>query len=211
MRVAFYDLKEFPVLLELAQAWATMRQDLDVLAAPLMDVDRVGKSHERVGAEIAQRVEAGEPFGWVRGWGKAGGNPAWTQYGLILGDRVIRYASAPRTLALLAPLRGIKVAAFVRLAPGTLLPVHTHPEVAPEGLLQMHVTLKAPKPSASCLLNVAGEIRQHVIGGTLVFDGSLPHWAVNASAEDRVILYLEFHRATHHRPRLNESSISTKA
>jgi len=203
MRVAFYDLKEFPALLALAQAWPKMRQDLDVLNAPLMDVDRIGKSHERVGAEVIQRVEAGEPFGWVRGWGRAGGNSDWTQYGLVIGDRVNQYASAPRTLALLTPLRGIKVAAFVRLAPGTLLPLHTHPEVAAEGILQMHITLKAPKPLGSCLLNVAGEICQHVTGGALVFDGSLPHWAVNASGEDRVILYLEFHRATHHRPHLD--------
>ena len=129
-----------------SRAWPKMRHDLDVLAAPLMDVDRVGKSHERVGAEITQRVEAGEPFGWVRGWGRAGGNPDWTQYGLVLGDRAVGYASAPRTLALLAPLRGIKVAAFVRLAPGTLLPLHTHPEVAAEGLLQMHVTLRRRSP-----------------------------------------------------------------
>jgi Aspartyl/Asparaginyl beta-hydroxylase len=148
-----------------------MRQDLEALAAPLMDIERVGKSHERVGAEVAMRVEAGEPFGWVRGWGRVGGNPDWTQYGLVLGDRANRYASAPHTLPLLAPLRGIKVAAFVRLAPGTLLPLHTHPEVAAEGLLQMHVTLKAPTPSASCLLNVAGEVRQHVTGSALVFDG----------------------------------------
>ena len=74
----------------------------------------------------------------------------------------------------------------------------------------MRVTLKAPKPSASCLLNVAGEIRQHVTGGTIVFDGSLPHWAVNASAEERVILYLEFDRPTHHRPRLAASSTTTE-
>jgi Aspartyl/Asparaginyl beta-hydroxylase len=206
MRAAFHDLKEFPALLDLAHAWPKIRQDFDALVAPLMDIDRVGKSYERVAAEVTERVEAGEPFGWVRGWGRVGGNPDWTQYGLVLRDRSIGYASAPRTLALLGPLRGIKVAAFVRLAPGTLLPLHTHPEVAAEDLLQMHITLKASKPSASCLLNVAGEIRQHVTGGTLVFDGSLPHWAVNASTEDRVILYLEFHRATHHRPRLAASS-----
>jgi Aspartyl/Asparaginyl beta-hydroxylase len=209
MRTAFHDLKEFPALLDVARAWRKMRQDLEALAAPLMDIERVGKSHERVGAEVAMRVEAGEPFGWVRGWGRVGGNPDWTQYGLVLGDRANRYASAPHTLPLLAPLRGIKVAAFVRLAPGTLLPLHTHPEVAAEGLLQMHVTLKAPTPSASCLLNVAGEVRQHVTGSALVFDGSLPHWAVNASTEDRVILYLEFHRAIHHRPRVAASSITT--
>ena len=117
MRAAFYDLAEFPALLDLAQAWPNMRQDLDALAAPVMDVDRVGKSHERVAAEVIQRVEGGEPFGWIRGWGKVDGNSDWTQYGLVLRDRAIRYASAPRTLALVAPLRGIKVAAFVSASP----------------------------------------------------------------------------------------------
>ena len=200
-RQAFFDLEDFPDLQALAQAWPAMRQDLDALHAPLMDVDRVNKPHAAVVAEVGQRVAAGETFGWVKGWGKAGGDPDWTQYGLVLGDHPIPFAKAPRTLALLAGLRGIKVAAFVRLAPGTLLPVHTHPEIASEGLLQAHVTIKAPAPSASCLLNVAGGLRQHVTGGTIVFDGSLPHAAVNMSGEDRVILYLEFNRAAHHRPR----------
>ena len=200
-RQAFYDLEEFPDLQALAQAWPEMRRDLDALHAPLMDVDRVNKSHAAVVAEVGQRVAAGEPFGWVKGWSILGGaNPDWTQYGLVLGDQPIPYAVAPRTLALLAGLHGIKVAAFVRLAPRTLLPVHTHPEVASEGLLQAHITLKAPAPTASCLLNVAGDIRQHATGGVLVFDGSLPHWALNASDEERVILYLEFNRAAHHRP-----------
>ena len=200
MRPAFFDLEEFPDLVSLARAWPEMRQDLDALHAPLMDVDRVNKPHAAVVDEVARRVAAGEAFGWVKGWGKAGGDPDWTQYGLVLSDQPIPFAKAPRTLALLAGLRGIKVAAFVRLAPGTLLPVHTHPEVASEGLLQAHVTLKAPSPTASCLLNVAGNVRQHATGCTLVFDGSLPHWALNASDDERVILYLEFHRATHHRP-----------
>ena len=199
MRPAFFDLEEFPDLVGLARAWPEMCQDIDALHAPVMTVDRINKPHAAVVAEVGQRVAAGETFGWVKGWGKAGGDPDWTQYGLVLGDQPIPYAVAPRTLALLAGLRGIKVAAFVRLAPGTLLPVHTHPEVASEGLLQAHVTLKAPAPTASCLLNVAGDIRQHATGCTLVFDGSLPHWALNASDEERVILYLEFNRAAHHR------------
>ncbi len=200
-RSAFFDLDHFPALVDLAHAWQAMRADLDALHAPVMDIDRVGKPHSAVVAEVAHRVTAGETFGWVKGWGGQAGaaNPDWTQYGLVLADRSIPFAKAPRTLALLAGLRGIKVAAFVRLAPGTLLPVHTHPEIATEGLLQAHVTLRAPPPSGSCLLNVAGELCQHVEAHTLVFDGSLPHWALNASDNDRVILYLEFSRAAHHR------------
>ena len=202
-RPAFHDGAEFPALVDLVTAWPAMRQDLDVLSAPVMDIDRVGKPHAAVVAEVGQRVAAGEPFGWVKGWGGEDGaaNPDWTQYGLVLGDQPIPYAKAPRTLALLAGLRGIKVSAFVRLAPGTLLPLHTHPEIADEGLLQAHITIQAPPPCGSCLLNVAGEVRQHVEGGLLVFDGSLPHWALNASDAERVILYLEFARAPHHRRR----------
>ena len=129
-----------------------MRADLDELSAPVMDVDRVNKPHAAVVAEVGQRVAAGETFGWVRGWGGEGGgaNPDWTQYGLVLGDQPIPFAEAPRTLAFLSGLRGLKVAAFVRLAPGTLLPLHTHPEIAAEGLLQAHVTIKAPPPCGSC-------------------------------------------------------------
>jgi hypothetical protein len=75
MRVAFHDLKEFPALRDLAQAWPRMRQDVDALAAPLMAVDCVGKSHERVAAEGVPRVEAGEPFSWVRGWAESAAIP----------------------------------------------------------------------------------------------------------------------------------------
>ena len=202
-RPAFHDIADFPALQALAQHWPAMRADLDELSAPLMSVDRVGKPHSAVVAEVGSRVAAGETFGWVKGWGGEGGgsNPDWTQYGLLLGDQAIPFAKAPRTLALLSGLRGLKVAAFARLAPGTLLPVHTHPEIAAEGLLQAHITLQAPPPSASCLLNVAGELRQHAEGCAVVFDGSLPHWALNASSADRVILYLEFNRAAFERSR----------
>ena len=203
-RPAFYDVADFPVLQAVAHHWPAMRADLDDLHAPLMDVDRVGKPHAAVVAEVGQRVQAGEAFGWVKGWGgEAGGNRDWTQFGLVIGDQPIPFAVpvAPRTLHLLSKLRGLKVAAFVRLAPGTLLPTHTHPEIEAEGLLQAHITLKAPPPSASCLLNVAGDIRQHATGCALVFDGSLPHWALNASGDERVILYLESHRVAFQRPR----------
>lgn len=202
-RPAFYDIAEFPALQALAQGWPAMRADLDALNAPLMDIDRVGKPHVAVVAEVGQRVAAGEPYGFVKGWTIEGGaNSDWTQYGLVLGDQPIPFAAAPRTLALLAGLRGLKVAAFARLAPGTFLPTHTHPEIAAEGLLQCHITLKAPAACGSCLLNVGGEVRQHVEGGAIAFDGSLPHWAVNASPVERVILYLEFQREAFQRPRL---------
>ena len=201
---AFFRLHEFPDVAALAGEWATMRDEVMALHAPLMGVDRIGKGHGEVVAEVVRRVTAGEPFGWVKGWGgEAGGNRNWTQFGLVIGDQPIQFAvpAAPRTLRLLSKLRGLKIAAFVRLAPGTLLPTHTHPEIGAEELLQAHITLTAPRDPHSAYLNVAGQFRAHRPGSAMVFDGSLPHFAVNAAAEPRVILYLEFDRAAHHRPR----------
>jgi beta-hydroxylase len=92
----------------------------------------------------------------------------------------------------LSDVPGVKVAAFVRLAPDGFLGAHRHPELREEGLLQMHLTLEAADEANYAYLNVEGEFRQHVPGEGFVFDGSLDHFALNASPEDRVILYLEF-------------------
>lgn len=190
-RPPFHPVESFPHIAALGANWPTIRDEFLALRAPLLDIDRVDKTHAEVFAEIGRHVEGGGEFGWLQGWRE---NPHWVQYALLLNDEPLPFVVDlfPNTLALLRRFSGIKVAGFSQLKPHGFLSTHRHPELAEEGLLQCHVTIDAPDERNYCYLNVGGEFRQHANGGTLVFDGSLDHFAVNASDASRTILYLEF-------------------
>lgn len=190
-RQPFHPTESFPGIASLAAHWQTIRSEFLALRAPLLDIDRVDKTHAEVFAEIGRHVEDGGEFGWLQGWRE---NPRWIQYALLLNDDPLLFVVDlfPQTLALLRRLPGIKVAGFSQLKPHGFLSTHQHPELAEEGLLQCHVTIDAPEDRNYYYLNVGGEFRQHTNGGSLVFDGSLDHFAVNASEVSRTILYLEF-------------------
>ena len=58
----------------------------------------------------------------------------------------------------------------------------------------MHLPLETAPEANYAYLNVNGQFRQHVLGQPIVFDGSLDHFALNASHCDRTVLYVEFER-----------------
>lgn len=196
MKTPFYDLARFPALHELFSQWQIVRDEFLQLKAPTMRLSRVGKDHEEVMQELQDYIAAGHPFGWIQGWGAQGDNPDWLQYGLVAFDEVIPYVSPVlhRTLGLLQRIYGIKICAFAQLNSGAMLPVHTHPEIDEEDLLQMHLPLVTATQRNYAYLNVGGEFRQFVAGQPLIFDGSMDHFALNESPTNRVILYMEFSR-----------------
>ncbi|MFJ3006539.1 aspartyl/asparaginyl beta-hydroxylase domain-containing protein [Pseudomonas fluorescens] len=197
MRPAFYPLDDFPPLAELAAQWPLMQHEVLTLQAPVLDIDRTDKAHEQIHHEVTTHLQQGGHYGWLKGWGEAGGNRDWVQYPLLFRDQVLPPARAalPRTVALLETLAGLKVAALARLEPHAWLSTHRHPEVCEEGLLQMHLTLGAAAERNYAYLNVAGEFYQHRCGTAVIFDGSQDHFVVNASDAPRTILYLEFEQA----------------
>lgn len=89
------------------------------------------------------------------------------------------------------------MAALSRMKPNTILPVHNHPELLEEGLLQFHITLNAAIQYDFSYLNLNGEWHRNKLGEAFVFDGSLDHFALNASPQDRIILYIEFYSQQH--------------
>lgn len=192
IRPPFYPLTEFRALLELSRHWEAIRDEYLRLDAPEHDIARVGASREELYAEF---VDRGLTPGWLQGWTHdRRPNPRWLSYALMVTDRPpldVR-EKMPRTIALLEAVGGIKVAALNRLLPHTLISAHRHPELPAEGLLQYHLCLVTSRPPCFTYLNVNGEFFQHVAGQACVFDGSLPHFALNATGEERVILYLEF-------------------
>lgn len=197
-RPAFYPLDRFPKLNELASNWHVVRDELVRLNAPTLDIDRAGKSHAEVYEETLNHVMGGGEYGWLKGWDDSErGNPDWTQYGLVAFDRPIPFAAAvmPRTIELLRKIEGVKICALSKMKPNVFLNTHRHPELFEQNLLQFHITLDAATENNFAYLNVAGIFNQNVMGNAIVFDGSLDHFALNASSLDRTILYMEFERS----------------
>ncbi|MEM9584286.1 MAG: aspartyl/asparaginyl beta-hydroxylase domain-containing protein [Pseudomonadota bacterium] len=190
----FLNPEPFEGLGALVSDWHLIAAELDAFRFDALPIDRNGKTHEEVFAEVAAHMQQGGVYGWLQGWGPTGANPYWTQLGLMVEDQAVPFLgdAFPHTLARLRAVPRVKVAAFARLAPATFLPTHRHPELRAEGLLQMHLTLRAAEHGNYAYLNVDGAFRQHVPGEGFVFDGSHDHFAVNASKKDRDILYLEF-------------------
>ncbi len=165
------------------------------LDAPVLDIHRVGKSYEQVQAEVIEHMQRGGVYGWLKGFERgARENPDWVQYGLVVNDQAVPFARAtmPKTLALLSKIDGIRVCGLARMNPHTYLATHTHPKIHVDGLLQYHITLDAPLERNYAYLNVNGEFNHNVPGDAIVFDGSLDHFALNASDEPRTILHMEF-------------------
>lgn len=193
MRPSFYPLSLFPALLNLARYWEDILGEYELLEAPEHDIARIAMSREEIYAEVRRR---GLGAGWLQGWtveGKA--DPHWLTYLLLLHDEPpldVR-EHMPGTVALLEDIGGgIKAAALNKLHPHSLISKHSHPEIRREGLLQFHLCLSTGEAPCYTYLNVNGEFAHHLPGSAFVFDGSLPHFAVNATWGERVILYIEF-------------------
>jgi beta-hydroxylase len=180
------DVTQFKPLLMLRENWHLIGAECAALDRnDVLDFDRVGKSHEEVARAL---VENGQPR-WVQAWGEE--KDKWLNWGFVIHDQYpLGDAGAPKTVGLLRHIRGLKVGALSLFKPGLMLPVHSHPELAAEGLLTFHLGLEVPLDH--CYLNADGEFVREEDGRVLAFDGSRPHYAFNASPADRLILYCEF-------------------
>ncbi|WHS62764.1 aspartyl/asparaginyl beta-hydroxylase domain-containing protein [Pseudomonas sp. G2-4] len=200
MRPSFYDPSRFPKLQDLANNWEVIREEFLALDAPTLTINRVGKSITEIVDAVAAHMEEGGKYGWIWGWGdNMEIKRDWTQYGLVAYDTPIPYAQAamPATIELLRKIPGIKLCALLRMEPSVFLSTHAHTGTWEEGLLHMQLTIDAPTTQNYSYLNVNGSFNQSTNGNLVIFDGSLDHFAVNASRAYRTVLYIEFHREKH--------------
>jgi aspartyl/asparaginyl beta-hydroxylase (cupin superfamily) len=170
----------------LADNWRTIASEAAVLRRDnILGIDRDGKTHEQVAAEIISNGKAG----WVKSWGAD--NEKWLTYGLVIEDKMpLGDCAMPKTAALLKQVRGLHVAALSLFKPDTILGLHFHPEMAAARINTFHLGLIVPE---NCCLGTNGEFIKEANGRGFVFDGGKPHLAFNASREERVILYCEFY------------------
>nr|KJZ06748.1 hypothetical protein TW77_18100 [Pseudoalteromonas rubra] len=185
---------DFPKFKEIFDNWRLISQELANLDAPVMEVNRVGKSHVEVYQDILSQVMSGKEYGWVKGWDDEKENNNWLQLALVIHDQKMEFLNGKldKTMEMLGRLKGIKVCALVKMKSRTILHMHQHPEIDSENLLQLHLTLDAPETQNYNYLNVNGEFRQHKVGEPIIFNGANDHFALNESLGNRTILYMEF-------------------
>jgi aspartyl/asparaginyl beta-hydroxylase (cupin superfamily) len=198
-RPPYYSIDNYPQLQELCDNWKIIQKEFLQINAPMMNVHRDGNKYDEVIRNVQKELQSGNPYGWIRGWGNAGGNDEWIQYGILSYNSQVNamlepFISSfiPKTLKMLKKIDGIKICAFVKLKRRSMIPCHTHPEIHEQSLLQFHLPIVTATERNYAYLNVLGEFRQHECGVPIIFDGSLDHFAINESDKDRTILYLEF-------------------
>jgi ornithine lipid ester-linked acyl 2-hydroxylase len=109
-------------------------------------------------------------------------------YGKWITVNVLR---CPETTRLIKTIPGIRAAMFSILQRGKELAPHRGNYC---GILRYHLGLKIPKPIELCGISVGGAVAQWEEGKSLVFDDTHLHHAWNRSAEDRVVLFVDFDR-----------------
>jgi len=92
----------------------------------------------------------------------------------------------PRTRATLERIRGLRVAAFLGMAPATRL----RPHIDGQDPRMLHSLLGLVTPP-SCWIRMGREVRTCVAGECHVFDPRVEHDAANESAQARVMLFVE--------------------
>ena len=189
-----YDLKDFLEFEPITNNWEVIRNEYESLNAPLLDIDRVNKSHGQVYEELLAQKNGN---GWLQGWNTDGQpNPKWLTYGIRIYDTLVLDVEEkmPETSKLISALSGVRVCALNKMLPDLFLGTHRHEDHKKRGTLLYHLCLSMNDDEQSYnYLNVNGTFIHQTPGAAYVFDGSLDHFALNASPNERIIMYVEFY------------------
>ena len=121
-------------------------------------------------------------------WSVCGVHAGDHEEGHRLSQDVVR--RCPYTVELVQRIPGLKLAAFSRLGPGTI--IHPHADGGPRAL-RCHLGLTVPK---GCTFQVAEAVASWEEGRCLLFDTHVVHAAWNSSQERRLVLIVEVDPAT---------------
>lgn len=169
----FFDLQDFPWTREVERDWRAMRDEVDRMLGAMEMLP--GFEEIQVEQECLTRDRRWKIF------------PLYAY-----GDRFARNcARCPATARAIQRIPDLKVAMFSIFQAGKEVPPHRGPY---GGVLRYHLGLKVPKPETQCGITVGSDRRTWTEGGSLVFDDSHQHHAWNHSAEDRVVLFVDFAR-----------------
>ena len=195
MNPSIYALNDFPEFTSITNNWEVIRNEYESLDAPQLNIDRVNKSHEQVYEELLAQNSGN---GWLQGWNTDGKpNHKWLTYGIRIYDTLVLDVEEkmPETSKLISSLTGVRVCALNKMLPDLFLGTHRHDDHKTRGTLLYHLCLsmKDKNDQSYNYLNVNGEFIHQTPGTAYIFDGSQDHFALNASPEERVIMYIEFY------------------
>jgi len=186
----FFEIDQFPFARNFETAWAKIREELEGLDPAILPIHR-NLPHE------AYVLLLKSNNGWAPSWQVESDEPNrdWLTYGLCFRGIFPDEAAAkfPFTAGLIEQLGpAVIVCAFSLMRSRSFIAPHRHHRLGGD-LLTYHLGLKVERGFS--FLNVAGKFAEEEEGKSVIFDGSRTHFAMNMSASDRVILYLEFDRS----------------
>lgn len=164
---------DFPWVPALEAAWPAIRAELDAV----MQRDEPIPPFQAISPQQATITQ----------------DERWRTYVLYAyGAKATRNCrECPATAAAVERIPGMKSALFSILSPGKHIPPHRGPY---KGLLRCHLGLRIPGPPGTARLRVGATHTTWTEGKALIFDDTLEHEVWNDSAEDRVVLFIDFLR-----------------
>ena len=174
----------------LESQWTVFREELGQLPRSL--ITHKHRAPGSIDADLLKLHSA--KSGWIHSWNADGmSHGMWLNFALVFAGHPVGKNSdlCPRSMALLQRIPGLQIAGFSWIKPHGVIEEHTDNNF--DSLNRTwHVGLDVPP---KCYLTVRANARtetfQHVNGGVLMFDARNPHWAVNFSELDRIVLYLD--------------------
>ena len=169
----FLPAAAFPQVPVLEAGWKAIRDDLDKVLERPQDIPAF---HEMSPDQV--RISYGN--NWK------------TFVFYVFGKRIEENCRAcPRTAEILGSLPNLQNAWFSILAPGYHIPPHRGPTKA---VVRCHLGLRIPAEAERCRIRVGNETRHWEAGRCLCFDDTFEHEVQNATAEGRVVLFVDLDR-----------------
>lgn len=171
----FFEPEEFPWVRSIEAEWKIIRRELDALMARREEIPNF--------QDVSKAQKA-----------LTEGDQWKTFFFYSFGNKnKENCARCPETVRLLHLIPGMKTGMFSILAPRKHIPPHRGPF---KGVLRYHLGLIIPRPEGSCRIRVGNSVRSWKEGKSMIFDDSNEHEVWNDSDCYRVVLFVDFVRAT---------------
>lgn len=167
----FLDVRQFPDLEPLGDAWRTIREE----AVALYDQSRIRSSEKFDDLAFNSFFKSGWKRFYLKWYGE---------------EHASARALCPKTVAILEKIPTVKAAMFAMLPPGAKLGRHRDPFA---GSLRYHLGLVTPN-SDECRIFVDGEMYSWRDGEAVMFDETYIHSAENRTDVNRIILFCDVER-----------------
>jgi beta-hydroxylase len=169
---AVFDPRSFAFTAMLEERWETIREEARAVmgAGPLPSLKDISPDHYRIATDDRWRT--------FFLWG----------YGYRIDANCAR---CPETTRIVESIPGLNSAFFSVLEPGATIPRH---KGVTKAILTCHLGLTVPSDFRDCTIQVEDKVLAWQNGKTIVFDDTAYHEVHNRTAEERVVLLVQFKR-----------------